>query len=220
MPRKAPISSKLRVLDLFCGGGGAGAGYARVGFEVLGCDIVPQPKNPHSFILGDWEEVLQEYGENVDLIHASPPCQLYSKANKQWRKKGRIYEDLVERVRTRLIENGKPYVIENVPGSPLKNPVMLNGSLFNLKVHRPRLFETSFKIKQPKIPRVKAAIPMGRPIKDGDIIQPVGHFSGVDYARREMEINWLGQSGLSQAIPPAYTEWIGIQFINAGGFTW
>ena len=81
--------------------------------------------------------------------------------------------------------------------------------MFGLLVHRPRYFECSFSIEQPYIPDTKQPVKMGRPVKEGDIIQPVGHFSGVKYAQEQMEINWMGQKELSQAIPPAYTKWIG-----------
>jgi len=200
------------VLDLFCGGGGAGHGYYQAGFYVLGCDIYPQPKNPHDFVLGDWEEVLLEYADEFDLIHAGPPCQLYSKSALQWRKAGRKYPDLIARVRERLIETGKDYIIENVPGAPLINPITLNGSMFGLLVHRPRLFECSFLVEQPNIPQARSPVKMGRPVREGDIIQPVGHFSGVAYAQKQMGIDWLGQKGLAQAIPPAYTQWLGLEW--------
>ncbi len=208
---------KLKVLDLFCGGGGAGEGYHRAGFYVLGCDVEPQPKNPHDFVQGDWLKVLTDYAGEFDLVHASPPCQKYSKACKQWRKAGVSYPDLISSVRSQLKKIGKPYVIENVPGSPLENPIRLNGSFFKILVHRPRLFETSFKIDQPIIPITKQPVKMGRPITYGDIIQPVGHFSGVWYAQMQMQISWLGQKELAQAIPPAYTEWIGKKFIESCG---
>ena len=201
----------MKLLDLFCGGGGAGAGYAQAGFEVVGCYIEPQPRNPHTVLVGDWLEMLEKYGADYDIFHASPPCQFYTKAAVQWRKTGRIYPDLIADVRREFKKRGKPYIIENVPGAPLHNPILLNGSFFGLLVHRPRLFECSFPIAQPVIPGTKRPVKMGRPVKEGDIIQPVGHFSGVAYAQKQMGIDWLGQKGLAQAIPPAYTEWIGRQ---------
>lgn len=211
------MNSKYKVLDLFAGGGGAGAGYARTGAYVLGCDITDQPKNPHDFIRGDWFDVLQKHGGDFDLIHASPPCQAYSKATKQWRKAGRVYIDLIAKVREAVSALGKPFVIENVPGAPLINPILLNGSVFGLLVHRPRLFECSFRVEQPQIPASKQPVKMGRRVERGDVIQPVGHFSGVKYAQEQMEINWLGQRGLAQAIPPSYTEYIGNQFLGVNG---
>jgi len=201
----------MRVLDLFCCAGGAGDGYKQAGFEVVGVDIEPQPKNPHCFVLADAISYLEENGHLFDLIHASPPCQAYSKAAKQWRKEGKSYPDLIAKTRDALVKIGKPYVIENVPGAPLVNPIFLNGSFFKINIHRPRFFECSFQIDQPFVPDMKP-IKMGRPINEGDILQPVGHFSGVKYAQREMGLPWMGQKELSQAIPPCYTKWIANRF--------
>lgn len=198
----------MKLLDLFCCAGGAGEGYRLAGFDVVGVDIRPQPKNPHPFVLGDALEYLEAHGHEFDAIHASPPCHAYTKATKQWRKEGREYPDMISATREALKKTGKPWVIENVPGAPLENPILLNGSFFGIKVHRPRLFEASFFIMQPHIPESKP-VKMGRPIKEGDIVQPVGHFSGVKYAAREMGLPWMGQGELAQAIPPVYTEWIG-----------
>lgn len=204
---------QLALLDLFCCAGGAGEGYRLAGFDVTGVDIVPQPKNPHPFILGDALEYLREHGHRYDMIHASPPCQAYTKAGKQWRKEGRQYVDLIGATRKALITNGKPWIIENVPGAPLRNPILLNGSTFGIRVHRPRYFETSFPLPQPDVPAMKP-VKMGRPIREGDIVQPVGHFSGVRYAAREMGCEWMGQKELAQAIPPVYTRWIAEQFLK------
>jgi DNA (cytosine-5)-methyltransferase 1 len=199
----------MKILDLFCKAGGAGYGYYLAGFEVVGVDIEPQPHFPFEFHQADAIEYLREHWMEFDAIHASPPCQEYSKSAAQWRKEGREYPDLVGKTREELIKTGKPYIIENVPNSPLINPIMLNGSIFNLLVHRPRLFETNFPVEQPYIPKTKRPVKMGRPVKEGDIIQPVGHFSGVAYARKQMQIGWMNVGELAQAIPPAYTKYIG-----------
>ena len=162
-------SRDYALLDLYCCAGGAGEGYRLAGFDVLGVDILPQPKNPHKFVQGCALEYLREHGHKYDLIHASPPCQAYTKAGKQWRKEGREYVDLIEATREALIANGKPWIIENVPGAPLRNPIFLNGSAFGIRVHRPRYFETSFPLAQPEVPPMKP-VKMGRPIKEGDIV--------------------------------------------------
>ncbi len=209
-----PLDRQLRLLDLFCGAGGSSMGFYLAGFEVAGIDINLQPRYPFRFFQEDALEFIAKYGKDFDLICASPPCQQYTKASKQWRKNGRKYPDLIVKTRQALRKVGKPYIIENVPNSPLINPIYLNGSKFGLLVHRPRYFECSFSINQPDIPLTKQLIKMGRPIKDGDIIQPVGHFSGVAYAQKEMDIDWMGQKELSQAIPPSYTKWLGEQFIE------
>jgi len=203
-----------KALDLFCCAGGAGEGYRLAGFDVTGVDIRPQPKNPHPFVLGDALEYLEAHGHEYDMIHASPPCQAYTKAGKQWRKEGREYPDLIAATRDALERSGKIWVIENVPGAPLRNPILLNGSVFGIRVHRPRYFESSFPLPQLEVPPMKP-VKMGRPIREGDIVQPVGHFSGVRYAAREMGCEWMGQGELAQAIPPAYTRWIASFLIGA-----
>ena len=205
---------EMKLLDLFCCAGGAGEGYRLAGFDVTGVDIAPQPKNPHHFVLGDALEYLEKHGHEYDLIHASPPCQAYTKAGQQWRKEGREYPDLIGATREALEATGRPWVIENVPGAPLRNPITLNGSTFGIRVHRPRLFESSFPLVQPAVPPMKP-VKMGRPIKDGEIVQPVGHFSGVRYAAREMGLPWMGQKELAQAIPPDYTKWIAYEWCKS-----
>ena len=206
--------SKLKCLDLYCCAGGAGEGYNLAGFDVTGVDLYEQPKNPHRFILGDAIDYLLKNGHKYDFIHASPPCQQYTKAAKQWRAEGREYPDLIEKTRAALIKVNKPWVIENVPGAPLFDALFLNGSYFEIKIHRPRYFESSFNIEQPKIPESKP-VKMGRPVKEGDILQPVGHFSGVWYAKKEMGLPWMGQKELAQAIPPVYTKWIAEQWLKS-----
>jgi len=202
--------SRPKLLDLFCGAGGAAMGYYRAGFEVVGIDIEHQRHFPFEFHRAD---ALIFPLEGYDVIHASPPCQAYTKAAKQWRKLGRKYSDLIGVVRNRL--KGKIYIIENVPGSPLVNPIILNGAMFDLKIHRIRWFELGgFEIPAFLIPSMPSPIKMGRAIKNGDIIQPIGHFSGVEYARQQMGINWMNQSELADAIPPAYTEFIGKQLMK------
>ncbi len=201
----------MKLLDLFCGAGGAAVGYNRAGFdEIVGVDIKPQPHYPFEFVQGDALEYLREHGGEFDFIHASPPCQAYSMAGQQWRKAGKHYDDLVEPTRKLLIANGKPYVIENVPGAPLINPVILNGAFFGMNLRRNRLFETSFQFPFFLIPKEGPSNHrMGRPPKAHDPVVPVGHFSNIARARAVMGIDWMTQKEITQAIPPAYTEFIG-----------
>ena len=187
-------------------------GYHRAGFEVVGVDIEPQPHFPFEFHQAD---ALEYPLEGFDAYHASPPCQEYTMAGQQWRKAGKDYPDLIAQTRERLVATGKPYVIENVPRAPLINPIILNGAMFGLRVRRKRLFECSFDIPFFLLPMdERGQFRMGRPVKDGDMITPVGHFSNVPYAQREMDIDWMGQKELAQAIPPAYTEFIGRQLMR------
>lgn len=198
----------MKLLDLYCAAGGASMGYHLAGFEVVGVDIEPQPKYPFEFVQADALEISLD---GFDAYHASPPCQAFTMAGRQWRKEGREYLDLIEPTRKKLIETGRPYVIENVPGSPLIDPVVLNGAFFGLRVRRVRWFECSFNVPFQLLPDdASASFLMGRPVREGiDAITPVGHFSNVKYAQQEMEIDWMGQKELSQAIPPAYTKYIG-----------
>lgn len=205
---------KINVLDLCCKAGGCSKGFVDAGFHVVGVDIVPQPNYPFEFYCEDGLRFLSRHSREFDLISVSPPCQKYSKSTKQWRKAGKEYPDLISKFRKLLIKVGRPYVIENVPGAPLINPIFLNGAMFGLLVHRPRFFECSFPVVQPVMPVVPKPVKMGRPVKDGDYIQPVGHFSGVAYARKQMRIDWMTIEEMAQAIPPAYTEYIAQQFMK------
>lgn len=189
-------------------------GYYLAGLDVVGVDIKFQSNYPFIFFLGDALKFLVRFGNEFDLISVSPPCQKYSKSTNQWRKDGKQYPDLIHVFRDKLIRTGKPYIIENVPGSPLINPIFLNGAMFGLKVHRLRYFECSFPVHQPIMPKVPKPVKMGRKIQDGEYIQPVGHFSGVNYARKQMQIDWMNQEELSQAIPPAYTKYIAEEWIK------
>lgn len=134
-------------------------GYYHAGFDVVGVDIAPQPHYPFPFIQGEAIDVLVRmlggekflasdgvwYGiDDFSAIHSSPTCQKYSLATIQWRKRGNIYPDLIEKTREVLKMTGLPYVIENVPGAPLINPTELSGAKFGMLVRRRRLFETSF----------------------------------------------------------------------------
>ena len=221
----------MRLLDLFCGAGGAAMGYYRAGFEeIVGIDIEPQKNYPFVFIQMDALEALRIllnggyitdnqgnkwYLKDFDTIHASPPCQAYSKAGQQWRASGKEYPDLVAETRQLLIKTGKLYVIENVPGSPLINPTILNGAYFGKNLRRTRWFETSFDMPFILLPKEPPSrFKMGRKPSKNDPVVPVGHFSGVERAKRVMEIDWMTQAELSQAIPPAYTEWIGRRIVE------
>lgn len=214
-----------RILDLYCCAGGAGMGYHRAGFEVVGVDIKPQPHYPFAFVQMDAIATMNTlldgdcitdnrgdawYLDDFDAIHASPPCQKYTLACQQWRKNGVVYSDLIDETRSTLIKSRKPYVIENVLGAPLINPIILNGAMFGMNLRRTRLFETSFEVGFFLLPKEGLSrFRMGRaPAKDDPVV-PVGHFSGVQRAREVMGIDWMSGKELTQAIPPAYTEYIG-----------
>ena len=200
-----------RALDLFCCAGGATKGLQRAGFHVTGVDIEPQPKYcGDNFIQANALTMNPaKIRDAYDFIWASPPCQNYSSSTKTWKAKGREYVDLIAATRALLVSTGKPFCIENVGGAPLIMPVMLCGPMFGLRVYRHRFFESSVLIYQPEHrPHTHRQVKMGRPPRDGEFVQAVGHFSGVPEAREAMDIPWMGQKELAQAIPPAYSEWI------------
>lgn len=148
------VLPRPRALDLFCGGGGASVGLHRAGFEVVGVDLQPQPEYPFEFHQAD---ALAFPIEGFDLVWASPPCQAHSTATRDKSK----HRDLIPATRERLRASGVAYIIENVSGAPLFEPIMLCGSLFDLAVVRHRLFETSFPIAQPAHPKHRGSLVTG-----------------------------------------------------------
>lgn len=206
----------VKLLDLYCCQGSAGYGYEQAGFDVTGIDLCPQPKHRGKFIQSDAIDYLLEHGHKYDFIHASPPCQEYSMSSKQFRLLGKKYPTLIEATRAALLKIGKPYVLENVPGSPLINPVTLCGTMFGLPTYRHRLFETNWDLPQPlHMPHVAKQAKMGRSIKEGEFIQYMGHFSGVQYVKDFTGCQWMDQYGLAQSIPPQYTKYIGLKYLSS-----
>jgi DNA (cytosine-5)-methyltransferase 1 len=194
----------FRALDLFCCAGGASEGLRRAGFNVVGVDIDPQPQYPFEFHQAD---ALTFPLDGFDFIWASPPCQAFTVAQ---RIRKNVHPDLVAPIRERLKLSGNLYCIENVPNAPLIEPIQLCGAMFGLQTYRHRLFECSFPIEQPEHPKhVNKNAKMGRPIADGEFIQVVGNFSNIEFARDAMQIDWMTGNTLREAIPPAYSEYIG-----------
>lgn len=208
------------ILDLFCCQGGAAKGYALAGFDVLGVDIKPQRRYPFGFHRGDALEFLREnksafrkaFGMGFDAVHASPPCQAFTNARKI---RGREHPDLIEPTRELLESLGVPYIIENVVGAPLHNPVMLCGAMFpGLRVYRHRLFESNIPLVVPAHPEHVAPLrKMGRAPRDGEFMHVVGNFSGAAEGRAAMGIDWMTRDGLREAIPPAFTAFLGAQLL-------
>lgn len=206
----------MKLLDLFCGVGGASAGYAASGFEVHGIDIKHGKRYPYTYVRADVLDVLQDenYLDQFDVIHASPPCQTHSITqhlrNAQGKSTSKV--DLIPQTREALIASGKPYIIENVPGSPLLNPIQLCGSSFGLKVRRHRLFETNM----PLVGSVCDHKSQGRPIGvygslNDEIPRGGKTATTIDEARKAMGIDWAIWSELVEAIPPAFTKYLGDQ---------
>jgi DNA (cytosine-5)-methyltransferase 1 len=208
------------LLDLFCGAGGAGAGYARAGFEVVGIDNRPQPHYPFRFVQADaldpsaWLEATN--GRAPDVVHASPPCQRYAVSTQVWQGLQETHADLVDPTRDMLEAAGVPFVIENVPGAPLRNPLTLCGTMFEgLRVYRHRVFETSPVLWWPPAhyPHRERVTEVGRPALASGWMTVAGHFANLPAASAAMGIDWMTVAELAQAIPPAYTEWLGSRLL-------
>jgi len=216
-----------RLLDLFCGAGGAAAGYVQAGFDVVGVDSAPQPHYPYEFIQADALAYLNAADlTRFDVIHASPVCKGYSAANNIRQK---TYPLLIAQTRQRLQEIGKPYIIENVVMTGkwrghMPSAVVLCGTMFGLKVYRHRYFESSHLLFTPQACTHPHALLDGYVCIYGDVIRgrQVGrtgnHYTRYSNAvgRAAMGIDWhVTQKELSQAIPPAYTDYLGAQLLYA-----
>lgn len=210
----------MRVLDLYSKAGGASAGYYNAGFiEVVGVDIAKQRRYPFTFIQADALEVLADkaFVSNFDFIHASPPCQTHSATkhlrNAQGKSTSKV--DLIPQTRELLIASGKPFVIENVPGAPLINPVQLCGSAFGLKVRRHRLFESNLALTGTQCFHKSQGRPVGVYGSMRDNIPNGGRTAhSIEEAREAMGIDWMLWAELVEAIPPAFTQHLGQQIIT------
>lgn len=213
------FETKPRLLDLFCCAGGAGMGYHRAGFEVVGVDIDPQPRYPFAFIQADVTKLDQRFLKFFDAIHASPPCQRYSDLAKR-NGNAEDHPDLVDPVRDMLIASGRPYIIENVEGAPLRDAVMLCGTMFpGLRVLRHRLFESNIELTTPphgKHPLVfthdKRKGHYGKLNEMVDFVQVTGGGNCSKAAASDaMAIDWMTKEEMNEAIPPAFTQHLGEQ---------
>lgn len=250
----------MKLLDLFCGAGGAAVGYHRAGFdEIVGVDIKPMLRYPFTFIQADALEYVREHGHEFDAIHASPPCQKYTTLRAMWNHKT-DHPDLVSPTREAFRTTGRPWVIENVPGAPLRPLFMLCGTMFGLRtadgraeLRRHRYFELGFSLSalQPdcqhgsptvgvygnwngrdyrRYPVAVIGVYGGhgrdrrrKPPKTIGVYGHAGGSSAREFAQQfltvergqAMGIDWMTGNELSQAIPPAYTEFIGRQLLAA-----
>lgn len=220
MPRRPQL------LDLFSCAGGAGMGYYRAGFEVVGVDIDPQPNYPFEFIQHDALALDWDFVMGFDAIHASPPCQSYSDLAKR-NGNADAWPRLIEPVRELLERTGKPWIIENVEGAPLLDPIVLCGTMFpGLRVIRHRLFESNIPLEVPEHPTPhplvfthdKRKAHYGQLDQDTSYVQVTGGgnctmknardaMGGIDWMTTKVELN--------ESIPPAYTEYLGKQLMRA-----
>lgn len=204
----------MKLLDLYSGAGGAAMGYHRAGFEVTGVDVAPQPRYPFAHAVADVLTLTPGYLRGFDLVHASPPCQ---HSTRYRRRAGHVHPcaNLIPATRELLQAAGVPYVIENVEDAAphLERPTLLCGSMFGLDVRRHRLFETSWPMMQPICrhelhaePRFQQATNRSTPRRTVE----VGVYRiPLATQRQAMGIDWMQLAELSQAIPPAYTEYLG-----------
>jgi DNA (cytosine-5)-methyltransferase 1 len=204
----------VRVLDLFCGAGGAAMGLHRAwpDTEIMGVDIANQPHYPFKFVRGDVMHYLDGALRGFDFIWASPVCKRYTKMTNCRPGVAATHPDWIFYLQQFLRRSQTPYVIENVVGSPLDNPVMLCGSMFGMEIYRHRLFETSFPISPPEHSRHSMKASRAGHWKPGTVMSVAGNFSPVSHARQIMGIDWMTRDELSQAIPPSYSEYIAKQY--------
>jgi DNA (cytosine-5)-methyltransferase 1 len=229
LPLRRPNGA--RVLDTFCCSGGMAMGFHLAGFDVVGVDVNPQPHYPFTFIQGDAIEYIKAHGHEYDVIHGSPPCQHYTPLNAYNHK---AYPDLIAPTRDAMIAIGKPYVIENVEAAApeLKNPTLLCGPMFGLRVYRHRLFETNWNLAAPTHPahgpRCARNGYLPTPEKPFMTITGGAHSRAWQNAACDaMEMPWikvpaggdikLGIREVCEAIPPAYSHWIATQFLALEG---
>jgi DNA (cytosine-5)-methyltransferase 1 len=215
--------SRPLLLDLFCGAGGAAMGYHRAGFDVVGVDIKPQPHYPFEFVRGDAFDYLSHNVSVFDAIHASPPCQAYTVANNIHQRE---HPDLLPDARSLLMLTGLPYIIENVPGAPMQNYVQVCGLGLGLNVKRHRWFESNAPLWGVQCPKshpgdwllvfghtvLERGHEIGRTANNGPRIRR--KHTTTERGREAMGIDWMNRDELSEAIPPAYTEFIGQQLIE------
>ena len=209
----------MKLLDLYCKAGGASRGYQLAGFEVVGVDIKKQKRYPYEFIQADCLELMKdmEFLRSFDVITASPPCQTHSITQHLRNAQGKSTDkiDLIPQTREALIASGKPYVIENVPGSPLINPIQMCGSHFGLKVRRHRRFESNLPLIGSPCKHKEQGKPVGVYGSMKDEIPGGGHTAKtIEQAREAMGIDWMIWGELVEAIPPVYTETIGKQILS------
>lgn len=222
---------KKVILDLCCGEGGAAEGYRRAGFRVIGADIVDHSDTyPGFFVRSDALKALEVFGARADAVHTSPPCLTWTQGNVA--NDVSHYPNLLRAHRAALRALGKPYVIENVPRAPLRDPVLLCGTMFGLRatdadgtllrLKRHRCFESNLTLRAPRSCDHSGDMPWGgvydggrRDRDEARNIRRGGYTPRGETAGALLGIDFMSQSGLDKAIPPAYTEWLGKQIMEA-----
>lgn len=214
------------VLDLGCGIGGVAHGYHQAGLETVGVDIEPQPRYPYEFVHADMEQVMDwllgdpgnvvganHHLADFGLIHLSAPCQRWSKMTRCRPGLAETYPDLITPMRPRLEASGLPYIIENVEGAPLRNPILLCSWTFGREMYRHRLVETGGGVELASPghrPHVTPASRAGHWVP-GTFFSMAGHVAPMWKAREVMGIDWCQREELAEAVPPYMFEWVGLQ---------
>ncbi len=212
--------ARPRLLDLFCGAGGAAVGYHRAGFEIVGVDIKPQPRYPFEFVQDDAMTYVAK--GRVDAIHASPPCQAYTTMGQRFAETQAAHPALIAKIRQAIRLAEVPYVVENVVGAraELDHPTLVCGRALGLGVGRHRLFECSFSTMRLQCACNGHELPVygkldGRRVwtrVDGSELRAA---KTLKQASEAMGIGWMTGKELNQAIPPQYGLWIGTHLMNA-----
>lgn len=210
------LRAKPRLLDLFCCQGGAAMGYSRAGFDVVGVDIVSQPRYPFEFHQADALEYVAAHGHEFDAIHASPPCQGYSRAGRVHKK---VHPMLISKTRAALLAIGRPYIIENVEGAPLLGSLLLCGTMFGLSTRRHRVFETSFGLSfapftcQCQNQTINGNLLNYHNTRDRNFFLSKQSDNGATAFKKSLGVEWMTFDGSQEAIPPAYTQFIGAHLL-------
>lgn len=209
----------MRLLDLCCGVGGASTGYAQAGFtDIVGVDIHAQPRYPYQFLQTDALEFVLAHGAEFDVIHASPPCQLWAAGHNPHRAS---YPNLINPLRAYFLQHDCQYVIENVPRAPLQSPIQLCGgalacSTDTMQLHRHRCFESSFTlVGTPCVKSHKLTATITGTGTPSGTFYKLGRALTIGEKQQLMGIDWTRNAHeLSEAIPPAYTKYLGEQILG------
>ena len=203
----------IRILDLCCGEGACSVGYYRaaskiktgrnIRIEIVGIDIRPMKRYPFEFIQADACSLDYEFLDTFDFIHASPPCKPYTRLYRF--SKYDMDKTFLHRVLMMLEASGKPYVVENVPQAPIRADIQLDGTMFDLPIKRRRIFQTN--VPASKYPQ------RTRYSENYEVVTVAGNSSTLEAASKALGIDWMSAKGIREAIPPAYTEWIGLQVL-------
>jgi DNA (cytosine-5)-methyltransferase 1 len=218
------------MLDLCCGEGGAGEGYRRAGFKLIGADIVNHADTyPGFFVRSDALTALATFGARADAVHTSPPCLAWTQGNAA--NDTSVYPNLIAAHRAALKALGKPYVIENVPRAPLRSPTVLCGTMFGLRatdtdgtplrLRRHRCFESNLRIGAPRPCDHSGDMPWGgvydggrRDRDEARNVRRGGYTPDITVASALLDVDFMSMAGLRKSIPPAYTEWVGEQVLR------